>query len=162
MCDMPIPFGAEFDPSGPGSFEIPNNNNNNLTKYELRAGRMYTNCDCSRRNGLQDACPHSTCQQKQSSNSLQQSQAQSYPSSYPLNFNSMPGLQNQGFENMNFENGLGPQQSGYSDYNLPINGGYQQNYPTDMPIQMPRSVEGFTNSNFMSTDPRNWGNGSYL
>ncbi|XP_055851337.1 uncharacterized protein LOC129915707 isoform X1 [Episyrphus balteatus] len=22
MCDMPIPFGAEFDPSGPGSFEI--------------------------------------------------------------------------------------------------------------------------------------------
>ncbi|XP_055903085.1 uncharacterized protein LOC129939192 [Eupeodes corollae] len=159
MCDMPIPFGNEFGASGggggmPGPYEPLNNNSNKnvFNKYELRASRLYTNCDCFRRNGLQDTCSHSISRQGESGDGFHQGQQeqpfQNYmpPTSYPGESNSMAmmGFPNQGYEASGFENGLaGQQSSNFSNYNsMPMNG-YQNSYQNtmQMPIQMPMGIQ---------------------
>ncbi|XP_055850663.1 keratin-associated protein 5-3-like [Episyrphus balteatus] len=77
MCDPCCgPCADTCGPYGPSSDEC--------HSRELRAGIMYTNCECWKRNGLQDQCPRSMCQGQCCA--MGQSAPSCCPSAYPLKF----------------------------------------------------------------------------
>uniref|UniRef100_A0A1I8PUG2 Uncharacterized protein n=1 Tax=Stomoxys calcitrans TaxID=35570 RepID=A0A1I8PUG2_STOCA len=55
--------------------------------HELRAGIMYSTCDCFRRNGLQDKCPRALCQGRSACMSFPKPNC--CPSKFPLRFANM-------------------------------------------------------------------------